>query len=198
GDNGETGTAILALSDFSNPSPVFETSGTGPIRLSEPVRLPLTEARYARTAQWPGGPSQQVFLARFSEDPTWLTVNGCRLAVGARFETALFELIQDGTDPAAIRCEPGLRHAHVPLAGAITQPMELPYGARLQLVQTAPLRKLHRSYGILPSRQPPKPNRPRRRNSSRREASLKARPRPPRPSPSSAPPISDACFIFLD
>ncbi len=141
GDNGETGTAILALSDFSNPSPVFETSGTGPIRLSEPVRLPLTEARYARTAQWPGGPSQQVFLARFSEDPTWLTVNGCRLAVGARFETALFELIQDGTDPAAIRCEPGLRHAHVPLAGAITQPMELPYGARLQLVQTAPLRK---------------------------------------------------------
>jgi hypothetical protein len=141
GDNGETGTALLALSDADNPSPVFETSGTGPIRLSEPVRLPLTEARYARAVQWPGRWYQQVFLAGFSEEPTWIAVNGCQLAVGARFETPLFELIQDGTDPAAIRCEPGLRHAHVPLADAITQPMELPFGARLRLVQTVPLQK---------------------------------------------------------
>ena len=137
----ETGVALLAFSEPDSPRPMFETSGTGPIQLSQPARLPLMEARYARTTQWPSGRQHHAFVAQFSEESTWLAVNGCQLAVGARLETPPFELTQQGSAPAAIRCEPGLHHAHVPLEGAITEPMQVSYGATVQLVQTAPLQK---------------------------------------------------------
>ena len=140
-DDGQIGTALLALSDTDSAKPAFSTRGTGPTQLSQPVRLPLTEQRYIRFVSRPDARPYQAFFARYSDDPTWVTLNGCRLAVGDRLETVPFEIVQEGDGQSSVRCEPGLHAAHVPLAGAITEPIELPFGAKLRLVQSSPIRK---------------------------------------------------------
>ena len=137
----ETGIVFLASSKLDDHSAFFETSGAGPISLPKPVDIPLKDTRYACVTQWPDGRQQRAFIARFSEESTWLSVNGCQLAVGSRLETPPFEIIQEANQRPAVRCEPGLHHAHVPMEGAITEPIVLPHGARLHLVATSPRQK---------------------------------------------------------
>ena len=136
------GMALLAeAGSAASTMPAFETHGSGPMPLSKSVRFSLVRARYARLLEPSTGQREQALVGLFPAEPMWVDAHGCQLGIGDSPSTPSFEIAQQGDDAASVRCEPGLLYAHVPLDGAVVEPLHLPYGARLRLVQTSPVQK---------------------------------------------------------
>ncbi len=99
--------------------------------------LGLKGARYVSLSDSRTRGGQQALVAKFA-DATPLSLHGCKFSLGHPIGTPPFEWIQYEDGQSTLQCEPGIERLAVPLAGALVQPMEVPFGARLILAQTKP------------------------------------------------------------
>lgn len=104
----------------------------------EQLALGLTNVRYVSLSQSRNRAGQQALVAKFSQTQAPISLHGCSFTLGHPIGTPPFELIQYEDGTRTLQCEPGINRLAVPLAGALVQPMEVPFGARLILAQTKP------------------------------------------------------------
>ncbi|MDH5774226.1 MAG: hypothetical protein OEZ57_04855, partial [Nitrospirota bacterium] len=122
-------------------------------RSSDQVTLGLTNVRYVALFQSRTRVGQQALVAKFDQHQDSFRLHGCSFTLGHPIGTPPFELIQYEDGTRTLQCEPGINRLAVPLAGALAQPMDVPFGARLILAQTKP--RIRRRPTIKPSAKQP-------------------------------------------
>jgi len=105
------------------------------------LALGLTSVRYVSLSDSRNRDGQQALVAKFGQTQAPVSLHGCRFTLGHPMGTPPFELIQYEDGTRTLQCEPGIHRLAVPLAGALVQPMEVPFGARLILAQSKPRKK---------------------------------------------------------
>ncbi len=107
----------------------------------ERFALPLKQVRYVGLSDSRKRDGQQALIGKFAEMESPFSLHGCKFTLGNPMGTPPFELIQYEDGRRTLQCEPGIERLAVPLAGALVQPMRVPFGARLILAQTKPRSK---------------------------------------------------------
>jgi len=132
-NDGRPASALLAEAGEGDEKIVFRIEGVE--REKEQLTLPLVEPRYVSLTQSRTGTGQQALVAKFDDNPIPVHLHGCTLSIGNPVGTPPFEIVQYEDPTGTIQCEPGIHRVAVPLAGALVEPMEVPFGARLILAQ---------------------------------------------------------------
>jgi hypothetical protein len=128
---GNPACALLAEGTADGPQPAFHLTRTVEKWGGEPLRLPLVGARFVRLFD-STGPGERAFLADYSEGSVAFKLPGCSVHLGHVPGTPPFELFVNGGEPA-LCCEPAVHRVHLPIAGAIADPFDVPRGTRLNL-----------------------------------------------------------------
>jgi hypothetical protein len=108
---------------------------------NDSMALGLTNVRYVSLSDSRNRDGQQALVAKFGQTQAPVSLHGCRFTLGHPMGTPPFELNQYEDGTRTLQCEPGINRLAVPLAGALVQPMEVPFGARLILAQSKPRKK---------------------------------------------------------
>lgn len=108
---------------------------------NDQLALGLTNVRYVSLSGSRNRDGQQALVAKFGQTQAPVSLHGCRFTLGHPMGTPPFELNQYEDGTRTLQCEPGINRLAVPLAGALVQPMEVPFGARLILAQSQPRKK---------------------------------------------------------
>ena len=120
----------LFLAEALDDTPRFRfRPGSGVDHNGGPFALPLVGMRYA--AAFGDGDEHAAVSARFG-DPVWMHGEGYSMEVGGpggMFETSAFNGRVERRE-----CEPSLRKINVPLAGGLTDPVDLPEGSRIRFM----------------------------------------------------------------
>ena len=129
--NGRPVRALLAEGAAEGPQPAFHLTDGVQKWGGEPLRLPLVGARFACLFD-STGTGERAFVADYSESSVAFRLHGCSLHLGHAPGTPPFELSANGGGPD-LCCEPAVHRMHLPLAGALADPFDVPRGTRLNL-----------------------------------------------------------------
>ena len=138
--DGRFSSAVMAESGADDEPLAFCCRGLD--KNSEELALRLRNVRYVSLSPSRNRTGQQALVAKFDQTQSPVTVHGCSFTLGHPIGTPPFELIQYEDGTRRLQCEPGINRLAVPLPGALVQPMEVPFGARLILAQTQPRGRL--------------------------------------------------------
>ena len=142
GEQSDGRNSLVAMAESSDSDEPLALCCRGLDKANDQWVLRLSNVRYVSLAQSRNRPGQQALVAKFDQIQSPVTVHGCSFMLGHPIGTPPFELIQYEDGTRRLQCEPGITRLAVPLPGALVQPMEVPFGARLILAQTKPRKKL--------------------------------------------------------
>lgn len=129
-------TLTLEAESRSRIAGVFEgTSGTTITPATITAALPLTNIRYGFVMKPEG--THEALVARFSETPQWITVDGVGLELADNPEIPPLEIETTNGVVTRLAVAPGLRRYVLPIADAITSPTETHRKTQLAFLTSA-------------------------------------------------------------